>query len=241
MRIPTIHQFRLEPSEELSEIDYDVIEVDLKPAQYVDDLGQFENEKELHKFVVRTKYYIRKSVEYTNLMQFLKKKRGMYCCGVHNNVNIWDGFQIEIHHTPLVIEDIIYIIINKRMKLNESLKMSAIADEVMRLHYLQLVGLYPLCTTCHEYAHGDTNDLFLPIDSVFGYPQKFFEIYDEYISKAMKVKFRNILELNKGYMIIQNQIPEGLTRKYIVVHTKNMAVVSTKKLYNFIRELNELD
>jgi RNase P subunit RPR2 len=39
---------------------------------------------------------------------------------------------------------------------NETIRFSAVADEFMRLHYLELVGLYPLCETCHSYKHSET-------------------------------------------------------------------------------------
>ena len=108
----------------------------------------------------------------------------------------------------------------------------------MWLHYLGLVGLYPLCETCHDYAHGDTNDLFIPLDSIFGDPEAFFEIYQDFIREAMRVKFRNIQELNKGYTLIRQEIPDALTKKYIYVQQKGMEMVSTSALHNFIRELN---
>lgn len=242
MRIPNVHQLKTESAEvKKDKFNYKTIQVDLKPSEYVDDLGLFENEKELHKFVVRTKYYIRHSREYKELMKFLKKYRGMNCCGVHPNIKQYKGFQIQIHHTPLVIEDIIYITINKRLKMKEPMKQSMIAKEVMNLHYLGLIGLYPLCETCHEYAHGDTNDLFLPLDSIFGDPEKYFEIYSDFISSIMKVKFRNIQELNKGYSIIRKEIPDALVKQYIYVTTKGQEMVSTKALYDFITELNSDD
>lgn len=239
MRIPRIHEYRLDKSDQKQKYDYKTIQVDLKPSEYVDDLDLFEDEKELHKFVVRTKFYIRKSLEYTQLMKFLKKYRGMNCCGVHQNVKMWDGFQINIHHTPLVIEDIIYIIINKRLKQGEELKQSSIAKEVMMLHYLGLVGLYPLCETCHEYAHGDTNDLFIPLDAIFGDPKAFFEIYSDFISSAMKLKFKNILELNEGYTLIRKEIPDALVKKYVYVQVKGQEMVSTKALSSFINRVME--
>lgn len=237
MRIPKIHDYHLSKTETKEKIDYETISVELSPSEYIDDLGMFENEKELHKFVVRTKYYIRKSYEYESLIKFLKKYRGMYCCGVHNNITIYDNFPIEIHHTPLVMEDIIYIIINKRLKLGESMKQSKIAKEVMKLHYLGLVGLYPLCSTCHEYVHSETNDLFIPLTDVFGDPEEFFRIYQDFISSAMKEKFKNIQQLNQGYGFIQENIPEGLIRKYIIVEQKGSEMVSTKRLYSMIHDL----
>lgn len=238
MRIAKVHNYRLESAEPTKD-DYGEVSVDIKPSEYVDDLGKFENPTELHKFVVRTKFYIRNSYEYKELMKFLKKCRGMFCCGVHPNITTWDGFPINIHHTPLVIEDIIYIIINKRIKQNETLKQSAIAKEVMELHYMGLIGLYPLCETCHEYAHGDTNDLFIPLKNIFGDPEAFFDIYQDFISEALKSKFLNFKELNRGYNIIRREIPDGLIRKYIYVKTKGQEVMSQRALYDFIVELNK--
>lgn len=234
MRIPKINKLRLDKVEDSEEI-----VVDIKPNEYYDDLGLFDDEKEFHRFIVRTKYYIRNSYEYKSLMKFLKKCRGLYCCGVHNNVTIWDGFQIHIHHTPLVMEDIIYIIIKKRRDIGESLKMSAIAKEVMMLHYMGLVGLYPLCETCHEYAHGDTNDLFIPLKSIFGDPDSFYDIYKDFFTDALQNKYENIKELNKGYQIIEREIPESLIKKYIYVTIKGQEMMSMKALYTFIQEVNK--
>lgn len=240
MRIPTVHKYRLDPvDKKAKEYDYDTVQVDMSPADYVDDLSLFDDEKELHRFVVRTKYMCRHSIEYTALMKLLKKKRGMYCCGVHPNIKIWDGFQLNIHHTPLVIEDLIYIIINKRLKLTEPMTQTAIGKELMRLHYLGLVGLYPLCETCHDYAHGDTNDLFIPLDSIFGDPEAFFEIYKDFITDAMRTKFKNIQELNRGYTLIRKEIPDALTRKYIYVEQKGMEMVSTQALHDFLKDIHD--
>ena len=169
MRIARVHNQSnsIDTEEKLTRESYSEIELDIKPEEYKDDIKTFEDPKELHKFVVRTKFYIRKSNEYEDLMKFLKNSRGMNCCGVHPNIRSYDGFQINIHHTPLTIEDILYIVINKRLQRNESMKQAEIAKEVMELHYIGLVGLYPLCETCHEYAHGDNNDLFIPLKSVY--------------------------------------------------------------------------
>jgi len=232
MRIAHVHDYRLDKVDKSEEI-----EVSIEPCEYLDDLGLFDDDKEFYRFIVRTKYYIRKSYEYTNLMRFLKRKRGMYCCGVHQNINIWDGFSINIHHTPLVMEDIIHVIISKRLKCGESLKMSAIAKEVMMVHYMGLVGLYPLCETCHEYAHGDTNDLFIPLKSIFGDPDAFFKIYKDFIADVLKDKFKNVKELNKGYNMVEREVPDGLIKKYIYIISKGQEMMSTKALYHFINEL----
>lgn len=237
MRVARVHTFHLDNVKERPKSEE--IEVDIKPILYLEDLGIFDDEKEFYRFIIRTKYYIRNSYEYSTYIKFLKKYCGLNRCGVHPNIKMEDGFQIHAHHTPLVMEDIVHIIIAKRQKRNESLTMAAIAKEVMELHYLDLFGLYPLCETCHEYAHGDTNDLFIPLDAIFGDPKAFFEIYSDFISSAMKLKFKNILELNEGYTLIRKEIPDALVKKYVYVQVKGQEMVSTKALSSFINRVME--
>lgn len=242
MRVARVHDFHFSRSEKKDKrFDYTTAQVSLEPSEYIDDLSMFEDDpKELHKFVVRTKFYIRKSAEYSELMKFLKRYRGMDCCGVHPNVRRYKGFQIEVHHTPLTIEDIVYIIINKRLKRGESLKMSAIAREVMLDHYLGLVGLYPLCKVCHKYAHGDNNDLFIPLDVLYGDPEAFFDIYDAYIADSLKTKFRNLQELTKGYCVIRDEVPDNLRRHLVYIEDGDGAgMISKSKLYDLIVSLNK--
>lgn len=247
MHIPKVHyrQSNVENNKKnsVTKQDYKTAQVTLKPSEYVDDLSMFEDDpKELHKFVVRTKFYIRKSGEYTWLMKFLKDYHGMNCCGVHTNIKKYDGFQIEIHHTPLTLEDIIYIVTNKRLQLKESLKMSAIAKEVMYDHYLGLIGLYPLCEVCHKYVHSENSDLFIPLDVVYGNPEAFFDIYSDYIADSLKVKFRNLQELTKGYSVIRKEIPENLRRHLVYIEDNDKShsdMISTQKLYDLIVELNQ--
>ena len=255
MRMPSVHKKGKslppntidigQPKETYKEKkEYETAQVSLSPSEYVDDLSMFEDDpKELHKFVVRTKFMIRNSYEYKQLMIFLKDKCQMYHCGVHPNIKKFDGFTIEIHHTPLTIEDIIYIIINKRLKRGESLKQSAIAKEVMYDHYLGLIGLYPLCEVCHSYIHSEENDLFIPLNVLYGDPEAFFDIYGEYISDTLKIKFRNLQEMTKGYTIIKNEIPDNLRRHLVYIDQeeggKHGDGISQTKLYDLIMSLNE--
>lgn len=246
MRIPHVHKYHLENVEKTPSKE---IEVDIRPEAYLDDIEIFEDKKEYIKFMIRLKKMIRDSLEYKDLIYFLKRRRKMECCGVHPNLTVWNGFRIELHHTPFVLEDICDIVIRKRIKRKESLKMTDICREVMELHYLGLVGLYPLCQICHAYAHPqgshDGDDLFIPIDNVFGDPEKFWDIYGQYATESMQTKYHNIQELNKGYSIIQATIPESLMRQYIYIKPKDqdgrkseLEVISTSKLVDFINEIN---
>lgn len=246
MRIPHVHGLRLEnvnvPSAE--------VEVDIQPEAYLDDLGLFEDRREYIKFVIRIKQMIRHSYEYEQLIYFLKRKHGLDHCGIHPNCSIKNGFRIELHHTPFCLEDIVHIVIKKRLDKGQSLKMGDIITEIMELHYLGLVGLYPLCMLCHAYAHPQGehsgNDLFIPIANVIGDPEEFYEIYKDHTTESIQTKFTNIQQLNRGYSLIEENIPPELMRKYIYIKPKtkdgeksDLEVISTRKLVSFIQELNK--
>ncbi len=221
-------------------VDSEELELSLVPEGYSDDMEMFQNEKAFKQFIIRLKYYTRKSYEYSELMKFLKDEHGMNFCGVHPNVKRSDGFQIHIHHTPFTMEDIVYIVVRKRQEEQESMKMSDIAEEVMYLHYLGLVGLYPLCETCHEYVHSEANDLFIPLDKVFGNPEAFVDIYSKYLKETpLMTKFDNIRVLNKGYTLLEQTVPLALRKKYIYVTVKDkkgddQLMISNSKLYDLI-------
>lgn len=244
MRIPHINKLRLESVDKASSAE---IEVAIEPSVYLDDLGLFEDKKEYIKWVIRMKKLIRDSFEYEELIYFLKRKRGMDRCGVHPNQTIWDGFRIELHHTPFCLEDIVHIVTNKRKQRGESMKMGDIAHEIMELHYLGLIGLYPLCMICHYFCHSDEGDsLFIPLENVFGDPEKFYEIYKPHITEGIQTKWNNLVQLNKGYHLITETIPVELQKKYIYVKPTgkkgkkaDFEVVSTTKLVDFINEINK--
>ena len=189
---------------------------------------------------------IRDSKEYTKLISLLKYKRGMDHCGVHPNLSANSGFRIELHHTPFCLEDIVNIVTNKRLTREESMKMTDVAHEVMELHYLGLVGLYPLCQLCHTFCHrhGEmSEDLFIPIDNVFGKPEVFVDIYKEYMTDGMRTKWENIVQLNKGYDLINQHLPIELQRQYIYISVDDKGnepeAISTDKLISFIQDLNQ--
>lgn len=239
MRIPHVHKLQTVNAETPSA----EIKVDIQPEGYIDDLGLFDDRKEYIKFMIRLKAMIRKSVEYTEAISFLKRKHGMDHCGIHPNVSIQNGFRIELHHTPMTLEDYCSIVINKRLKRGESLKMGMIAEEVLEIHYLDLVGLYPLCELCHHFAHSDTGDeLFIPIDSVYGHPTEFIDIYGKFMPEGMATKWDNIVTLNKSYTMITNTLPLELQKQYIYIDQGDSKDtpegISTTKLVGFINDLN---
>ena len=91
MRIPHVHKYHLENVEKTPSKE---IEVDIRPEAYLDDIEIFEDKKEYIKFMIRLKKMIRDSLEYKDLIYFLKRRRKMECCGVYPNLTVWNGFRI---------------------------------------------------------------------------------------------------------------------------------------------------
>lgn len=240
MRIARVHEYTPDeiPAESAT------VTLDILPEQYIDDLGLFEDKKEFVKFMYRQEKMIRESWEIEQYIEFLKDKKGMDHCGIHQNLKRDIGFRIELHHTPFTLFDIVSAVVNRRLQQNESLKMQEIAAEVAQLHYLDLCGLYPLCTICHAAIHSDDigSRFYIPMGNVWGDPRKFASMYYPYFSDALKTKWDNLCILENGYNMINNVLPVELQKKYIYVKVHDDhegEAISTDRLVNFIKELNE--
>lgn len=221
MRIPKVSELRRSNIGDTNNpeiVNIDLIS-DFSPREIPRDI--FDDNKELRRTVSILKRLCRNSYEYKTFIRFLKDNRGLFRCGIHPNITVWDGFNINIHHTPFTMEDICTTVLKKRIELKESIKMMDICQEVMMLHYLETVGLYPLCETCHEYAHGDTNDLFIPLNSLYGNPDVFFNVYKQYMTEALEEKFTRIQELSVGLERLEKLVPKHLMRQYIYIKYKN--------------------
>lgn len=212
------------------------------PTAYIDDYGMILNDdkdsvKRLTSYVKRLKTYIRNSAEYKKFMQFLKRECGLDRCGNHPNVTV-EEFSLNIHHYPFVTEDIIYTILYKRCHMNESIRFAHVADEFMRLHWLGIIGLYPLCETCHEYKHSDSGKPFIPFDCLYGEPEQFYDIYQEFMNDKLKIKFTGINELNKGYNILSDYVEEDVLKHYLYVTNEyGMHFIEQQKLERMLVEL----
>lgn len=243
MRIPHVHKLGYESSEVISE---ETIKTFIDPQAYIDDIGLFDDKKEYLHWLIRTKLLIRHSIEYEDLIAFIKRKRGMNRCGIHPNMTMRDGHRIEAHHTPFVMEDILSIVTKKHLDRNESMKQTDIMEEVMELHHLGLVGLYGLCTLCHTLCHSDSGDsLFIPLENVYGNPEGFVDIYRPYMTESLLAKWENVRILNQGYTMIKNILPLELQKKYIYIQNTSEAdkgheMISTNRLAEFITDLDQL-
>lgn len=209
------------------------------PDEFGDYSHLIDDPKSLDTFVKKVKNYIRNSIEYKSLMRFLKERKGLDRCGYHHNITYPD-FDINIHHYPFTITDIIYTIFYKQCEQNEYVTMSSIAEEVMRIHYLEIIGLYPFCETCHEYTHDSGSDNFIPEGDLYGSIDVFVDLYGQYMSEKLLVKYNYWKELDKGYKLIEEYIPEEIYKTYLYIEDddeNSLNHLSMKKLEELIKEL----
>lgn len=134
--------------------------------------------KDRKRLIKRVERIVRSSMEYGDEMQYLKKYANFDKCAFFNNL----GGKIEIHHEPFTLYEIVDVVISKFIKEGQELNDLLIADEVLELHYANMVGLVPLCITIHQMRHNQEEDkIRIPLQCIYGEYEKFLEKYDEYI------------------------------------------------------------
>jgi hypothetical protein len=177
MRIPKIRNY----TSDIDETTIELEELEAPRAFY-----NFGNKKDRNKFIKTCEILIRQSVEYKDLIDYLRTKMGMNFCSFFHNVSREafnkTRFGIEIHHGPFTLYDIAAIVLHSHEMLEGEFKQHElldIAEEVMELHYRGYVGLVPLSTTVHELVH--SGKLFVPLQFIDDGFLKFYELYKDAI------------------------------------------------------------
>lgn len=207
------------------------IQKEAKPIRYVVSMNsipeppsrtiELKDEKDKDKFIKQVETMIRKSFEYQSMIYFLKSEVDMTMCSIFNNVSADENrtVKIEIHHSPYTLYDLCYIVLARRLSLDEKVTHLRIANEVMQLHYKMWVGLIPLSATPHDLDH--SGSLFIPIDKVYGNVQRFYDTYYEFMSDTQRDIIRRRVELNGRY----SDIPDLLKESYRYLDISSMPLL----------------
>lgn len=171
-----------------------------------------ENPKEKKKFIERTKRVVRSSKEYKDYIRFLKDNVDMDRCAFFSSVKQTQGskISIEIHHAPFTLDDICRIVMNKQLDEGKPLSDLNIADEVMELHYNNMIGLIPLSKTLHEVVH-NSNKLVIPLNLCYGNFKEFIDEYQDYIEDDIYTRLEKMVQETKE---LNNQSFDVLNPKY---------------------------
>lgn len=136
-----------------------------------------EDDKDYEHYVKDVKNEVGKSFEYKQFIKYLRENMNMNKCSFLKGVSNEETFdiKIEIHHYPFTLQDIVEIVIRKRLYYHEPMELQMTTKEVMILHYKLLVGLIPLSETVHQLFHNGR--LFIPVDKVLGRYNLFIDYY----------------------------------------------------------------
>lgn len=200
----------------------EIISIDEYPV-FKDFEYDLMDDKDYKKYIIDIKRFVRNSIEYKRLREYLKNYVDMDKCAIYENVtNAQTGrIKIHIHHQPFTIEDIIRIVVRKRMSKSETLNIPDVAYEVLYLHYNGFVGLIPVSETVHELIHNKY--IFISLDIVYGDWKKFYNMYNEYLDDYEELIDENI-EKSKECRALGVAGIDVLNKKYIYLNTS--------KLYN---------
>lgn len=143
---------------------------------------EISTDKEKVRFIKEVERLVRKSIEYKDYVAFLKEYINMENCSFFTNIKAerTNKIKLEIHHEPFTLYDITNIVVTKAIANKEELNYFKIAEEVMKLHYQDKVGLIPLSLTVHKLVHLGT--IFIPLQAIYGRYIDFIKEYRPYIT-----------------------------------------------------------
>ena len=172
----------------------------LEKPKIVEYEARYETDKDKRKFIERTKRIVRSSKEYKDYIRYLKENMDMDRCVFFKKVKHTsdNAIKIEVHHEPFTLDDIVRTVINKQLAEGRKLNDLDVANEVMELHYNDMVGLVPLSETIHELVHSDTNKVFVPLNMVYGNFNKFFELYQDYMEDDILTRLEVKIDQTKN-------------------------------------------
>ena len=172
----------------------------LEKPKIVEYEARYETDKDKRKFIERTKRIVRSSKEYKDYIRYLKENMDMDRCVFFKKVKHTsdNAIKIEVHHEPYTLDDIVRTVINKQLSEGRKLNDLDVANEVMELHYNDMVGLVPLSETIHELVHSDTNKVFVPLNMVYGNFNKFFELYQDYMEDDILTRLEFKIDQTKN-------------------------------------------
>ena len=188
MRVPKVEHFS--DGSDIIHVHYD------KPI-LIPRLPVITNDVQRSKLTKTIEKYIRQSMEYKDLIKYLKENIDMNSCEFFHNVT--SGKKkglIEIHHEPFDLYTLTSIVMRKQEAEYGYIDELLVAEEVMRLHYVGLVGLIPLSVTVHELVH--QGKLIVPLNCVYGRFVQFVKDYYDYIDPSYIAMLDNKITLTKN-------------------------------------------
>lgn len=115
-----------------------------------------DDEKAKTKFIKNVEKTVRSSSEYKKWLNFLKSTLSIDLQCYHSG-NLPNMCSLEIHHHPYTLFQLVDITMYNMQ--DELYTIFDLAKNVMKLHFMNLVGFVPLCISSHENYHAQILDI----------------------------------------------------------------------------------
>lgn len=152
-----------------------------------------EEVSEIKRFIKNVEGLVRRSNEYKKYIGYLSNDLKLTSDSFMNNINS-DNATLEFHHYPFTLYDIVEIVLNKKIMEDEDFTSISVAEDILELHFNNLIGLVRLSITNHELAHA--GEIYIPLNMVFGDVNKFIEIYYDYIYDDHVEKYNKLIDID---------------------------------------------
>ena len=177
-------------------------------------------------------------MEYRDYIFFLKENLDFSKCAFFPNIDQKiSKTKIEIHHEPFTLFDIVDVVLQKYIDEGYPINELYIAEEVMELHYRNMVGLIPLSVTIHQMIHPKKIDnekkIFIPLHMVYGGFRDFISEYAEYMDDGIYEKFKRKLEETKN---LTEEAFNALIKEFEYIEVEGFE--TAEKLPDKIKELS---
>jgi hypothetical protein len=166
------------------------------------DFNGFYDEKIFTSFVKSVEKLIRSDRSYLNYVDKIKDTEDNLSKDVVlNNLKSVDA-TIELHHHPLTLYDIVSIVALHNFNNDIKFTSFSLAKEVLALHYANMIGLAPMCTTTHQLAHTQIENkskaryISLTKKQIFGRYNDFVEMYKDGLTLETRQKITDFEEIS---------------------------------------------
>jgi hypothetical protein len=148
------------------------------------------DDKYFKKFIKAVESLIRRSNEYRDFVAHILSD-GSQSCAFFQNITSEEA-TVEVHHHPLTLYEIVEIVAEKKFLEEIPITTYDIADEVLKLHWDNKVGVVVLSKTVHELVH--QGDIFIGIDKVLGRVAEFAAEHEEGFNEIHLAKIEKLIE-----------------------------------------------
>lgn len=148
--------------------------------------------KDVKRFIKNVERLVRTSPSYSSYIYYLSTQ-GLVNDVVYSKITD-EKATLEFHHYPFTLYDIVEIIVNYHIKHQDDFTSLSIAEEVIKEHFANTIGLARLSKTSHQLTHA--GKLFIPLDSVFGNVNEFVQKYYDGLFPEQIETFNELIRID---------------------------------------------